>query len=391
MARNPAAGYNSSDEKSSTRISLRNPRNLRIVTAEEHELTDLYERENYIKNARFQGPKWVPSAVVISGASWDEHREAMEEVCIRHPLFFPGVRKGWRDYDNHVFPVQHRANEVATDTWGCDWVTSTNGIIGAVVNAPLANWDDLDTYQIPDANVMLDWGPIDWAAERARLTKQRQQGNLIRVGTAHGFLYLRLQYLRGFENLMIDIATDEPRLHTLIDRIVEHNMVIVRNYVDIGVDEIFYADDLGTQTATFISPADFRKWLKPAYAKLMQPCKDAGVLCGFHSDGRTLDILIDQIEAGVDMVNPQDLCNGIDNLARYIKGRACINLDIDRQTIVPYGTRQEIFDLIEEEVRKLGDPSGGLMFICGIYPPTPPANVDALCCALEKYMTYWWE
>ena len=28
----------------------------------------------------------------------------------------------------------------------------------------------------------------------------------------HGVLFLRLWYLRGFENLMLDMATDEPRL-----------------------------------------------------------------------------------------------------------------------------------------------------------------------------------
>lgn len=354
-------------------------------------MTDLYERENYIRNARFLGPKWIPSSVIISGASWDQHREAMEDVCIRHPLFFPDVHKGWRDYDNYDFGHAHRAGHPDTDTWGCTWQTAVDGLVGTVVNSPLQDWDDLDSYQVPDANTTLDWGPVDWAQMRENVAQTKHSGGLVRVGTAHGFLFLRLQYLRGFENLMIDFATDEPRLHTLIDRIVEHNMVIVRNFVEMGVDEIFYADDLGTQTATFISPSDFRKWLKPAYTKMMQPCKDAGILCGFHSDGRTLDILMDQVEAGVDMVNPQDLCNGIDNLAKYIKGRTCINLDIDRQTVVPYGTRKEIFDLMEEETRKLGDPSGGLMFIAGIYPPTPPENVDALCCALEKYMTYWWE
>ena len=42
-------------------------------------------------------------------------------------------------------------------------------------------------------------------------------------------------------------------------------------------------------------------------------------------------------------------------------------------------------------MRKLGDPSGGLELICGIYPPTPPENVDALCEALRKFRTYWWD
>ncbi|MCK4627011.1 MAG: hypothetical protein KAV00_16985, partial [Phycisphaerae bacterium] len=66
-------------------------------------------------------------------------------------------------------------------------------------------------------------------------------------------------------------------------------------------------------------------------------------------------------------------------------------LDVDRQKIVPFGTRDDIHALIEEEVRKLGDPAGGLQLEAHIYPPTPPENVDALCEAIEKFRTFWWK
>ena len=45
--------------------------------------------------------------------------------------------------------------------------------------------------------------------------------------------------------------------------------------------------------------------------------------------------------------------------------------------------------LIEEGVRKLGSPKGGLELVCGIYPPTPPENVDAIACAFEEFREYW--
>lgn len=150
-----------------------------------------------------------------------------------------------------------------------------------------------------------------------------------------------------------------------------------------------FPEDLGTQTGTIFSPELFEKWFVPAYAKLMKPCKQAGILTHFHSDGKTLDILEQQIRAGVDIVNPQDLVNGIDHLAKQIKGHACIDLDIDRQTIVPYGSPKEIDELIEEEVKKLGSKEGGLMMTVGIYPPTDPDRMDALCQAIQKNREYW--
>jgi hypothetical protein len=348
-------------------------------------------RENYLRNARLQGPEWIPASVGINDASWDMYRQDMEAVCLRFPEFFPYVKPGWRDYENYSFGPAYCKGEPFTDAWGSVWVTATNGIEGVVQNAVLDSWDKLETYRVPDANKQLDRGPVNWADVAANIERKKAQGELTSGGVAHGFLFLRMLYLRGFENAMIDFATDDPHLYKLIDMVVEHNMTIVRHFLKIGVDLMVFGDDLGTQTATILSPAMFHKYISPAYHKLMEPCKKAGTLVYLHSDGKTLDILEEQVRAGVNIVNPQDLCNGIDNIARTIKGKACIELDIDRQTVIPYGSAKDIENLIREEVMKLGSAAGGLQFIAGIYPPTPPQNVEALCKALLRYRRYWWE
>ncbi len=351
----------------------------------------LTNRENTLRNARFQRPEWIPAAVHINDAAWDMYREDMEEVCVRFPEFFPHVKKGWRDYASYVFAPAYRVNEPFTDAWGCVWKTSTNGIEGVVSNAPIANWTDLDGYCVPDANIQFDRNPADWDAIAADIAQAKARGDVTAGGVPHGFLFLRTTYLRGFENAMIDYAMDEPDMYRLIDLLVRHNRVLVDRYLRLGVDIMEFADDLGSQTSTFLSPATFRKFIAPAYQALMEPCKAANVLVALHSDGKTLGILEEQVRSGVDIVNPQDLCNGIDNIARVIKGRACIRLDIDRQTVLPYGSASDIDNLIREEVMKLGSPEGGLEFIAGIYPPTPPKNVEALCSALRKYRRFWWE
>ncbi|MCD4669306.1 MAG: hypothetical protein K8S14_02545 [Actinomycetia bacterium] len=61
------------------------------------------ERENYIRNATFNHPEWIPMDIAISDASWDQLREDLESVVIRHPVLFPDFKKGWRDYDNCNF------------------------------------------------------------------------------------------------------------------------------------------------------------------------------------------------------------------------------------------------------------------------------------------------
>jgi uroporphyrinogen-III decarboxylase len=236
-----------------------------------------------------------------------------------------------------------------------------------------------------------DRGAADWERRRRNVEEARVNGGLTSGGVAHGFLFMRLWYLRGFENLMMDVASDDPHLPRLIKLIAEHERWIVNQWLDIGVDLMQFGEDLGTQVASIISPAKFAQYVAPVYKSLMQPCRAAGTHVALHSDGHVMELMDQFIECGVNIINPQDLCNGIDNLAREVKGRICIRLDIDRQRIVPFGTRKEIRDLIEEEVRKLGSPAGGLELNVGIYPPTPPQNVDALCSAMEEFRTYWWD
>lgn len=344
------------------------------------------ERDNYLRNARFQHPRWIPCTIAVSGATIKHLGRELASVMERHPLLFPNFTAsstGWEPRKSMEEILSH-AKRTHVDEWGCRWEYGIEGLEGVVTTNPLEDWDALEQYAFPSPRIDLD-------AIRSELDRARREGNVLTGSVPHGFLFLRLTYLRGFENALCDFASEDPRMQLLIDRITGYYQQVVSAYLSLGIDVMQFADDLGTQHSTILSPAQLRKWIFPAYRQLTEPCRQKGVLVYLHSDGKTLDILEDQIAAGVDIVNPQDLCNGIDELARVAKGKVCIQLDIDRQTILPYGSRQEIFELIEEEVRKLGSPEGGLEFIAGIYPPTPPENIDALCCALEKYRTYWWE
>jgi hypothetical protein len=349
----------------------------------------LSQRENYIRAVRRTGPEWIPCRVAISDAAWYQFKGELEEVVLRHPLFFPGFRKGARDWKTwRPYPMP---GDRETDPWGVEWHFDSPGLDGAAVGHPLDDWSKFQGFQAPDPLRFSDRHPRDLRAEIKKIAAQRAAGELAEGMLDHGYFLMRLWYLRGFENLMLDIAGDEPRLASLSDLLVERNNAIVAEHVKAGVDVFQFQEDIGTQTASILSPAAFRKWVVPAYRRMMRPVKDAGIIVGTHSDGYILELVDDLLACGCDILNPQDLCNGIDNIARAIKGRCCIELDVDRQQILPFGSRREIQALIEEEVRKLGAPEGGLMFICGIYPPTPPANVDAVCGALTKYRAYWKE
>ncbi len=351
----------------------------------------LSDRENYLRTASMTGAEWTPIRVAIVESEWEMYREDLEEVVARHPMLFPGFERGQRDFDDYEFGGGCRKGEDHSDNWGCVWRGWDDGHGATIHGHPLAEWKAFDDFEPPDSATQSARGPIDWEATRKSLQERREKGLLTRGGVEHGFLYMRLCYLRGFESLMLDMASDEPRLHELIEMVTEFSWGLVKRYLAIGVDVMSFGEDLGAQHASVMGPTQFARWLAPAYRRLMEPCREAGAQVYVHSDGYILDIMEEILACGVTIINPQDLVNGIDNLAAEVKGRVCIDLDVDRQSIVPFGTRQEIYDLIEEGVRKLGSPQGGLMLYCGVTPPTPPENVDAVCCAFEEFRTYWWD
>ena len=83
------------------------------------------------------------------------------------------------------------------------------------------------------------------------------------------------------------------------------------------VDMIKIGDDLGTEQSLLMSPAMYRRILKPIHADyiaFIQARTKARIF--FHTDGDVFDLLDDLVEIGVDILNPVQSGSGkLGNLA----------------------------------------------------------------------------
>jgi len=342
------------------------------------------ERENILRAVRFERPDYIPLGFWISPGCWYSYpAEALYDLMEEHPLLFPSFERPAEPVDRTP-PEGYGAGETHTDEWGCLWQTGIVGLEGAVVGHPLENWDALDGYALPGPDSAAEW---DKVAED--FAKARTAGRLASGSLEHGHLFLRLTYLRGYQNVLLDMADDDPRLHKLIGMIEERSAAIIKRYVDLGAEWIGYPEDLGMQRGPMLSPQQFRTFIKPVYQRLMQPARQAGCIVHMHSDGDIRTLVDDLIDGGVEVINLQDLVNGVDWIAERFAGRVCIDLDVDRQRVTRFGTPADIDALIRAEVEKLGSKEGGLMFTYGLYPGVPLENVKALMDALERYATYY--
>lgn len=345
---------------------------------------------NFMRAAFFERPDYIPMTFAINNACWHHYpQEALFELMETHRFLFPHFKKPTMLPFVPENPPVAKADAPYTDDFGCVWKTSEDGITGTVITHPLADWAQFDHYQFPDPSRCMGIGPIDWAKEEAAIGKAKSEGRDTFVGLRHGHTFLQLCDIRGYENLMFDFADEEPRLYQLIEGVESFNMYIVRKYADMEADVITYAEDLGMQVGPMLSPEHFNRYIKPSYQRLMSVAREKNLVVHMHSDGDIRTLVDDIIEGGVQVLNLQDLVNGIDWIAKKFRGKVCIDLDIDRQSITPHGTPAQIDGLIRESVEKIGTKAGGLTMIYGLYPGVPLENVKALMDAMEKYAGYY--
>lgn len=309
------------------------------------------------KAMRFEYPEYIPVGVSLLPATWIRYRRALDELVARHPILFGDHTVGTRDYD--AVQGQYAAGE-HVDAWGCVWRNVREGCDAIVIGHPVPT------------------------REAVRALKPPAPG----AGLPHGFMWLRLADLRGFEEIMVDFAEEPPELQMLIDLVLEYNLGETRRLLESHPSVVYFGDDLGMQTGLAIGAEKWRKYLKPCYAAIYGLCHEAGAWVYMHTDGHIIPIIKDLVECGVNVVNPQIRANGLDNLARECKGKVCVNLDLDRQ-LFPFCKPEELDAHVREAVEKLGAPEGGLWLSAECGPDVPLENIEAICQALEKYRGYF--
>lgn len=352
-------------------------------------LSNKNKHRNILKTIRFERPDYIPMAFHINDSCWQNYpQEELFDLMEAHKFLFPDFKRPEGKYVPN-FAAVARKDAPFTDDWGCIWKTTEDGITGTVTSHPLADWSTFKDYKVPDSKKCMGIGSINWDNIEANAAKSKVNGDIVYGGLRHGHTFLQLCDIRGYQDLIFDMVDGEPNLRRLINMVEEFNLSIVNKYLAMGADIMTYPEDLGMQIGPMISPYYFKEYIKPSYQRLMKPAHDKGVIVHMHSDGHLHSLIDDLIDGGVEIINLQDLVNGIDWIAERFAEKVCIELDIDRQAITPLGTPAQIDALILEEVEKIGRKDGGLMMIYGLYPGVPLENIKALMNAMEKYAFYY--
>lgn len=292
----------------------------------------------------FEAPDRLPFHYAITRIARDRYGEGIAEIEKRFPGDFGacGVQ---------ILDIDRTRPGVQADKWACVWRNETPGLVGIVVEHPLARWENRGSYRFPEPDDLLNVSGLEQAIER-------NAGRKLLVASGR-WLWQRMFWLRGFENILIDIAEDREEVHWLRDRVLEVQKGMLEMLLPFDLDAIWFLDDWGSQRGLLIRPESWRRVFRDAYAELFDMVHATGKKVCFHTDGDVGEILGDLVSVGADVLNLQTSTIDPSALSSQVAGQVCLLGGLDLQGILagrdPGAVREHVLDILE----RFATPAGG--------------------------------
>lgn len=265
-----------------------------------------------------------------------------------------------------------KAGGTYVDDWGVRWRSVTydtpfgSGRYTEMVEHPLADAGRIDAYRPPDPE------RPELYAEAERALREFGADYWI-VGVTVTTVFETAWALRGLERTLTDFIENPDFADRLLDIPYRYHLAAAQRLAAMGVDMIWIGDDVGGQTGMLLSPALWRRFLRPRLASFIEAVKGVNprLKIAYHSDGQILPIIPELIEIGVDVLNPiQPRCMDPAEVKRRFGDRLSFWGTIDEQHTLPFADAGSVAREVRERIATVGR-GGGL-----IIGPTHHVQLD---------------
>ena len=316
-------------------------------------------RERVKAAIRYQPVDRPPLEYYYCPVGYYEHGEKLNDLYAAHPGDFePFARMPVTGPKPEEIDENGRYHCFETDAWGVVWEKRIFGVTGIPFRRPLEDLSNLPAYRPPRLSRPDDPAML---ARKALYDARRAEGFYNRMGC--GGIYERLIALCGDENALCGIALADEDTEAIADMIMQDARSNVECAVACGADAVTLGDDYGSERSLLMSPAMWRRFIKPRLKYILEPAVKAGLDIHFHSCGYVWDILEDFKELGVNSIWPQLPAYNMDALAaRCRELRLAVAIHTDRANTMTFGTPQQVVDLVKREYDSFRMGDGGAWF-----------------------------
>lgn len=330
-------------------------------------------RELVLKSLEFDNPQRISRQLWLLPWAQKNYPEQLKKIQEDYPddiIHAPSLLEEQPKVSGTAFSMGEYIDE-----WGCVFVAAEDGVLGEVKNPPIADWQNIDKFRIPKECLTLK---IDEVNEFCNQTDK-----FVLAGCCPR-PFERIQFLRGTENAMIDLAYSDKHFFDLLKRIHQFYIDEMLVWAKTDTNALMFMDDWGSQKSLLISPNHWRSIFKPLYKEYIEIAHDNGKKAFMHSDGYIMEIIPDLIEIGLDALNSQIFCMGLENLSRF-KGKITFWGEIDRQHLLPHGTMDQITQAVNDVYKDLYS-NGGVIAQCEFGPGANPQNISAAFASWNKIL-----
>ncbi len=200
-------------------------------------------------------------------------------------------------------------------------------------------------------------------------------------------------FLRGMENVFIDLITDDPAGLLLIDRFLDIQFEMTRRTLEIigdKIDFMWIGEDLGTQNSPLISMDIFQKHIKPRHQKFLDLAKEYNLYTMIHTCGSSSWAYEEYIKMGingVDTLQPESKNMSPQYLTDTFSKRLFFHGCISTAGPVAYGNVDDVIKNCKNTL-DIMIPNGGYCFAPthALQDNSPTENVLAMYEVANKYI-----
>ena len=281
---------------------------------------------------------------------------------------------------------------VRADKWGIHtrWAQNENG----------GYWDYCDfLLRDADEETVAKWplpSPDNHDYSRIRRDCERYRRYAVYVGDPGlGCIINMAAFFRGMEQVLVDLALDEPAGLLLIDRFLDVQFEVARRTLEAArgaIDFMWMGEDLGSQYAPLISMDMFKKHIVPRHQRFLDLAKAYNIPVMMHTCGSSSWAYDEYVKMGltaVDTLQPEAANMSPAYLKRTFGDRLAFHGCISTAGPVAFGT---VDDTVRNcrETMDIVMPGGGYCFAPthSLQDNSPTENVLAMYKTAQEYGKY---
>ena len=247
---------------------------------------------------------------------------------------------GFNGYQPHYL-----GTDVYVDEWGTTYQSSPSSWpIDAPIDYPIKSMADLRKYRLPDPT-------LPGRDQELRIGIGMPNDDIAITGGIAGPL-TTAWLLMGYEGLSYAMYDDPELVKGIFQLTLDFYKEAARLSVAAGVDGMWVSEDYGESTRPFFRLPQFRKYVLPYLAELVEYVDGLGVPVLLHSCGCINDYLPDLAQTKIKSVHPLQRTAQMD--LRQVKEkygqRFCFIGNIDSSRTLPFGTPQDVVREVREAI-----------------------------------------